>query len=195
MVLLAVPETATGQIVPVCDRTPEVRDAIVEKVPDVNDCGDVTEAHLAEIDGVLDLQGPYTPYWGDTTGLPNPIPELKAGDFSGLSMLEGLRLHFNDLTTLPQGLFHGLSSLKTLNLGSNHLTTLSAGVFAGLSSLRTLALSGNPLTTLPAGIFSGLTELDKLTPVPALQRMDASPRRDLLRTHRVEYAQAVPIGV
>ncbi len=164
LVLLAVPETATGQIVPVCDRTLEVRDVIVEQIPDVSDCADVTEAHLAEIDGVLDLQGPYTPWGlGDTTGLPNPIPELKAGDFSGLSTLEGLRLHFNDLTTLPPGLFHGLSSLKTLNLGNNHLTTLPNGIFAGLSSLRTLALSGNPLTTLPAGIFSGLTELDKLS--------------------------------
>ena len=163
LVLLAVSEKATAQIVPVCERTPEVRDAIVGKIQAVSDCGDVTEAHLAEIDGVLDLQGPYTPWGvGVTTGLPNPIPELKAGDFSGLSTLEGLRLHLNDLTTLPPGLFHGLSSLKTLNLGSNHLTTLPVGIFAGLSSLRTLALSGNPLTTLPAGIFSGLTELDKL---------------------------------
>ena len=120
LVLLAVPETATGQIVPVCDRTPEVRDAIVEKVSDVSDCGDVTEAHLAEIDGVLDLQGPYT-YWGVTSGLPNPIPELMAGDFSGLSMLEGLRMPYNDLTTLPPGLFHGLSSLKTSGtLGGGH---------------------------------------------------------------------------
>ena len=162
LVLLAVPEKASAQIIPVCDRTPEVRDAIVEQIPDVSDCADVTEAHLAEIDGVLDLQGPYT-YWGVTSGLPNPIPELMAGDFSGLSMLEGLRLPYNDLTTLPPGLFHGLSSLKTLNLESSHLTTLPAGIFAGLSSLRTLRLRGNPLTTLPAGIFSGLTELDRLT--------------------------------
>ena len=165
LVFLAFPELARAQTAPetpVCDRTPEVRDAIVEKVPDVDDCGDVTEAHLAEIDGVLDLQGPYT-YWGVTSGLPNPIPELKAGDFSGLSTLEGLRLHYNDLTTLPPGLFHGLFSLITLSLENNHLTTLPAGIFAGLSSLRTLALSENPLTTLPAGIFSGLTVLDKLT--------------------------------
>ena len=162
LILLAVPEKATAQIVPVCDRTPEVRDAIVEQIPDVSDCVDVTEGHLAEIEGVLDLQGPYT-YWGVTTGLPNPIPELMSGDFSGLSMLEGLRLPYNDLTTLPPGLFHGLSSLKTLNLESNHLTTLPTGIFAGLSSLRTLGLSGNPLTTLPAGIFSGLSELDKLS--------------------------------
>ncbi|MCY3777284.1 MAG: leucine-rich repeat domain-containing protein [Candidatus Aminicenantes bacterium] len=165
LVFLALPELAQAQtlpVTPVCDRTPEVRDAIVEKVPDVDDCGNVTEAHLAEIDGVLDLQGPYT-YWGVTTGLPNPIPELKAGDFSGLSTLEGLRLHYNDLTTLPPGLFHGLSSVITLSLENNHLTTLPAGIFAGLSSLRTLAMSENPLTTLPPGIFSGLTVLDKLT--------------------------------
>ena len=161
LILLAVPEKAMAQIVPVCDRTPEVRDAIVGKILAVSDCGDVTEAHLAEIDGVIDLRGPHT-YWGVTSGLPNPIPELKAGDFSGLSTLGGLWLQYNDLTTLPLGLFHGLSSLKTLSLESNHLNTLPAGIFAGLSSLKTLALSDNPLTTLPAGIFSELTVLDKL---------------------------------
>ncbi len=161
LVLLAVPQKAMAQIVPVCDRTPEVRDAIVEKIPDVSDCSEVTEAHLAVITGFLDLAGPHE-FWGVPSGRPNPIPELKAGDFSGLSSLEGLLLQYNDLTTLPPGFFHGLSSLKTLNLENNRLTTLSTGVFAGLSSLRTLALSGNPLTTVPAGIFYGLTALDKL---------------------------------
>ena len=63
LVLLAVPERAMAQIVPVCDRTPEVRDIIVEKIPGVSDCGYVTEAHLAVITGFLDLEGPHI-VWG-----------------------------------------------------------------------------------------------------------------------------------
>ncbi len=165
LVLLAVPEKATAQIVPVCDRTPEVRDAIVEKVPDVNDCGDVTEPHLAEIEGDLNLAGPYD-VWGVPSGdLPNPILELKAGDFSGLSSLEGLQLHANKLTTLPAGLFHGLSSLETLALGRNPLTTLPAGIFSGLTSLQSLGLSlhYNDMAPPAGELFSGLTSLQSLT--------------------------------
>ena len=165
LILLAVPEKATAQIVPVCDRTPEVRDAIVEKVPDVNDCGDVTEAHLAVIKGFLDLRGPHE-FQNITFGLPNPIPELKSGDFSGLSSLEGLRLQYNDLTTLPPGLFDGLSSLKTLGLSRNLLTNLSGDLFSGLTGLDTLWLSlvgYNDLIPLPDEIFSRLTALQSLT--------------------------------
>ena len=101
LVLLSVPGKAAAQIVPVCDRTPEVRDVIVEKIPDVSECGDVTEAHLAVITGFLDLEGPHL-IWGFRVGRPNPIPELKAGDFSGLPSLEGLQLQHNNLRRCPQ---------------------------------------------------------------------------------------------
>ena len=166
LVFLAFPEQAKAQtapVTPVCDRTPEVRDAIVEKVPDVDDCGDVTEAHLAEIDGFLDLGGPQET-WGVSYGLPNPIPELKAGDFSGLSSLEGLWLQANNLTTLPPSLFHGLSSLKTLALNGNPLTALPFGIFSGLTALEKLRLSlhYNELTPPPGDLFSGLAVLTTL---------------------------------
>ena len=163
LILLAVPEKAMAQIVPVCDRTPEVRDAIVGKIPDVSDCGDVTEAHLAVIKGFLDLAGPHK-FWGLPSGLESPIPELKSGDFSGLSSLEGLRLQYNDLTTLPAGLFDGLSSLKTLGLSRNLLTNLPAGIFSGLTGLETLTLPlhYNDRLPLSGDLFSGLTGLDTL---------------------------------
>ena len=162
LVLLSAPEKATAQIVPVCDRTPEVRDAIVEKIPGVSDCGEVTEAHLAVITGFLDLEGPHL-IWGFRVGRPNPIPELKAGDFSGLSSLEGLQLQHNDLTTLPPGLFHGLSSLKTLALRGNRLT-LPAGIFSGLTVLETLTLSLHYNDPIPlVDLFSGITSLQSLT--------------------------------
>ncbi len=163
LILLAVPEKAMAQIVPVCDRTPEVRDGIVGKIPDVSDCGDVTEAHLAVIKGFLDLAGPHK-FWGLPSGLESPIPELKSGDFSGLSSLEGLRLQYNDLTTLPPGLFDGLSSLKTLGLSRNLLTNLPAGIFSGLTGLETLTLPlhYNDRLPLSGDLFSGLTGLDTL---------------------------------
>ncbi|MDE2926881.1 MAG: leucine-rich repeat domain-containing protein [Acidobacteriota bacterium] len=163
--LLAVPEKATAQIVPICDRTPAVRDAIVEKIPEVSDCGDVTEAHLAEIDGVLNLAGPYE-IWGVPVGdLPNPILGLKAGDFFGLSSLEGLRLQANKLKTLPVALFHGLSSLESLNLDHNPLTKLPAGIFSGLTSLQSLWLSlvYNDVVPQSGDLFSELTSLQSLT--------------------------------
>ena len=107
---------------PVCDRTPQVRDAIVAAVPSVSDCNDVTEAHLAAITGTLSLIG-------------ESITALAAGDFAGLTALENLNLRVNPLTTLPAGVFEDLTALELLILADNALTTLPAGVFDGLTAL------------------------------------------------------------
>ena len=134
---------------PVCDRTPQVRDAIVAAVPSVSDCNDVTEAHLAAITGTLSLIG-------------ESITALAAGDFDGLTALENLNLRVNPLTTLPAGVFEDLTALELLILADNALTTLPAGVFDGLTALTGLDLQGNELTTLPVGVFDGLTALTEL---------------------------------
>ena len=126
-------------------RTPQVRDAIVAAVPDVNSAADVTEAHLAAITG-LSLNS-------------RSIASLKVGDFDGLTSLTYLNLYGNDLSNLPAGIFEGLTSLAVLNLHSNDLSNLSAGIFDGLTSLTSLYLNGNDLSNLPAGIFEGLTSL------------------------------------
>ena len=130
-------------LTPVCDRTPQVRDAIVAAVPDVNDCNDVTETHLAAII-TLDLAQ-------------KNIISLKVGDFDGLLALRYIYLNFNQLTSLPAGVFDGLSTLTHLWMASNQFTTLPAGVFDGLSALRYLYLNGNQFTSLPAGVFEGLS--------------------------------------
>ena len=44
------------------------------------------------------------------------ITTLKAGDFHGLSNLNGLDMQHNQLTTLPAGLFADLTSIETLLL-------------------------------------------------------------------------------
>ena len=118
--------------VSICDRTEQVREAILARVNDTEtSCGNVTTGQLAGI---------------STLGLSSEgIETLQAGDFSGLPSLTTLYLHRNSLTSLPSGVFSGLSSLTTLYLHSNGLTGLPSGVFSGLSSLTTLDLGINSL--------------------------------------------------
>ena len=160
-----------GGVVPVCDRTPEVRDSIVKAAP-VGSCGEVTEAHLSGITALYFLNN-------------QNIKALKAGDLSGMPSLTSLDLGYNDLTTLPDGIFDGLTSLgkldfylgnftsvpdavlrltslTSLNLGYNPLSSLPAGTFDRLTQLTRLDLSGDNLGALPVGIFDHLTELQRL---------------------------------
>ena len=133
----------------VCDRTPQVRDAILALVPDVTDCLDLTPAHLAAITGELDLQN-------------QEIVALKAGDFAGLTGVTRLILLENSLTALPPGIFDDLTALDFLLLEENPLSTLPPGVFDNLSVLTNLVLAGTELSTLPPGVFDNLTALDVL---------------------------------
>ena len=135
-------------VVPVCDRTEQVRDAIVAAVIDASGCADVTEAQLADIPQLF------------ITSI--GIEALQLGDFSGLAALQMLNLNNNLLTALPAGIFADLTALEGLHLSDNNLTALSADAFASLAELETLDLSGNNLTALPAGAFAGLTALQSL---------------------------------
>ena len=144
--LLASPSAAADQ--GVCDRTPQVRDKLVEAAG-VASCEDVTPEHLAAVT-LLDLSE-------------SGIGTLQAHDFRDLVRLQRLRLYGNSLSTLPPSLFHGLSRLERLALNSNQLRELPPGLFRGLGSLQRLWLYRNQLGTLPDGIFSGLAELDYLS--------------------------------
>ncbi len=95
---------------PVSDRTPQVRDAIVAAIPGITDATAVTDVHLAAISR-LDLRS-------------DGITELKSGDFGGLSGLTSLNLYGNMLSSLPNGLFKGLTSLTSLRLGGNVVAPL-----------------------------------------------------------------------
>ena len=143
---LTAPAPATAQ--GVCDRTPQVRDRLVEAAG-VSSCEDVTPEHLAAVT-LLDLSE-------------SGIGTLQAHDFRDLGRLRRLRLYGNSLTTLPPSLFHGLARLERLALNSNQLRELPPGLFRGLGSLERLWLYRNQLETLPDGIFSGLAELTYLT--------------------------------
>ncbi len=145
---LTITAAGTGPAEGVCDRTPQVRDALVEAVAAVSTCEQVSAADLAEV-ASLSFE------WSGMTS-------LKANDFSGLSSLNSLKLHGNSLTALPEGLFQELVNLQILTLDHNSLTGLPPGVFSGLAKLQELSLSNNPLGSLSVDTFSGLTQLQRL---------------------------------
>ncbi len=156
----------------VCERTPQVRDAIVAAVPGAGDCAALTPAQLAGL-SALSLTGRRVARLapGDFAGLPDldilwlggvGLTELPAGIFAGLARLGNLYLNGNDLTELPGGLFAGLGALTSLRLNGNDLTELPGGPFAGLSALTELRLENNDLVELPPGLFAGLTRLERL---------------------------------
>ena len=134
----------------ICDRTQQVRAAIVDKVSGITDCANITAMHLENITGSL--------------GLGNKgITTLQAGDFAGLTALTTLQLFNNQLGRLPAGVFDELTALTELWLSSNRLSSLPAGVFDELTELTELWLSSNRLSSLPAGVFDELTVLTQLT--------------------------------
>ena len=145
--LLLAAAALPAQTANICDRTPEVRDAILEAVG-ASGCSAVDADAMASV-STLSL---------GSSGLAS----LKAGDFDGLTDLRTLYLNHNALTALPAGVFDDIGRLETLYLSDNALTTLQAGAFNGLGNLLTLHLQRNPLTTLPAGVFDDLGRLQTL---------------------------------
>ena len=152
----------------VCDRTPEVRDAL----RGARECWAPSAADLAGT-GYLNLgrQGIGSLRERDLLGLPglrvlhlhgNRLAELPGGLFAGLDSLERLRLEGNRLSELPEGLLDGLGRLASLDLGGNRLSSLSAGLLADAPSLSRLDLGNNRLSELPAGFFAGASNLSEL---------------------------------
>ena len=133
----------------ICDRTQQVKDAILAKLSDVSDCANVTDANLNGIAGEIIIND-------------NDELTLQDGDFEGLSDLDTLYVHHNGLTALPEDVFDGLSALTALYLYNNKLTTLPSDLFDSLSNLETLSLSYNGMTTLPSDVFDGLSSLTTL---------------------------------
>ena len=122
----------------VCQRTQQVRDAIVT-ASGVATCSDVTLRHIREITS-LDLSN-------------SSISSLSVGDFDGLVRLKTLDLSNNSLSSLPDGLFDGLYLLELLRLDNNQLDAVSARDFDGLLRLKKLTLHGNGNEVLPDAVF------------------------------------------
>ena len=132
----------------VCDRTPQIRDAIMAQVG-IGDCAAVTAEGLGLV-RILDLEDSPT------------ISALYDDDFAGLQNLTYLNLGDHALHDLPTDLFSGLTRLTTLRLSGNQLDVLPSGVFSELQALQTLSFQNNQIRDVPAGLFAGLTNLEWL---------------------------------
>ena len=153
-------QTEPPELVNICDRTPELRRIILGalfRLGLFNESGGCAAVDSSDLASITSLNASVS-----SSRNQEPLTNLQAGDFDGLTNLETLDLSGNQLAELPEGLFDGLTSLRTLLLYGNRLTELPEGLFAGLTSLETLWLYTNRLTALPEGLFAGLTSLDEL---------------------------------
>ena len=143
------PRPAQAQTTPnpsVCNRTPQIRDAIVDAISGVTNCTDVTSAHLTSIQE-LDASG---------TGLRT----LQAGDFNGMTGLTTLWLSQNLLSSVPATIFSGLTALEWIQLGYNQLNSLDRLTFNGLTNLENIYLRNNRLSSLDKDTFNGLSSIE-----------------------------------
>ena len=141
----------------ICERTPQVRDELLERVKanddNVTDCSLVTTTHLEALTGDLGLSD-------------KGIATLKRGDFAHLGGIVRMNLTENDgLTALPAGVFEGLDDTLThLFLQGSALQSIAPGVFDGLTGLSLIInLRNNNLSSLPPRIFEKLTGLTGLS--------------------------------
>ena len=153
-------------MVSVCDRTPQVRDALVRKQG--MSCEDIRPDDLRGIRGWLEIIGGNVRIgWNYQRNEPyylwtDPIEALKPGDFGGLSGIRVLNLKKHSFTTLPDNVFEDMSGVTHMDLSSNDLTHLSPNTFTGLSGISNLDLSSNSLTDLSPDSLSGLSSLTSL---------------------------------
>ena len=143
----------------VCDRTPEVADAILSASGQAS-CAAIESKHLTDISSLYIA--------GYRNGV--SVTRLRTGDFGGLAALRDLTIDnpgskqagHTGLTALPTGIFAELHNLVELSLGSHSLTQLPAGTFNDLGALERLNLRENSFSSLSANMFAGLTALEGL---------------------------------
>ena len=156
----------------ICDRSEQVKAAIVNAISEADSCAQVTRESLAGI-LYLDISGSGISSLrvNDFSGLSNLIDldldnnaleELASGQFNELQRAEIIRLTSNAISSLPQGAFANLPNLRILKLANNRLRSISNEVFANLPSLYELDLRGNPVSIPSGGILSGLPRLVSL---------------------------------
>ena len=176
--VLALPTAAWANI---CDRTPEVADAIVAFIEDdtgtATTCDAVTTAQLATVDNLAIRDG-YSSNsivpsdFAGLTGLTDleisnsrQLTTVPADAFSELADNTGfirLSLTRTAIDTIHVDAFDGLDDLTLLKLEHNYIQVLEESVFADLSSLDNLNLKYNLLTSIHKDLFDGLDALKKI---------------------------------
>ena len=146
----------------ICDRTPEVVDALLDAIKDNGHasvtCSTVTDAQLAEVFEIV-VDG----YSSD---------KIVPSDFAGLTGLEELLIRGSlQLTTVQASAFSELSASSrfgSLLLGGNRIKTVHRDAFAGLSlsdiywDPPRISLGGNVIEALPLGVFDDVTGLESI---------------------------------
>lgn len=99
-------ESAAGPTAGICARAPEVREALLEAIDGAEHCSDVSDEHLAAIEGTLDLSGLQ-------------LAAISADDLGGLDRLRRLDLSGNRIGRLPDHLFSRLPGLCEVDLEDN----------------------------------------------------------------------------
>ena len=139
--------TPPSLITSVCDRTPQIRDALT-RISRVADCADVTSVHLDALTTLaIAAEG---------------ITALKVDDFDGLANLTALNLSENRLTGLDTSALHPLVNLRQMDVSRNQLIFLDENTFSAHPELTALDLSNNQLAYILPGAFGTLTGLTKL---------------------------------
>ena len=137
----------------VCNRTIQVSDAIVNALPGIDDCRNVSEVHLATITS-LNLSN-------------MSLTSLKIGDFAGMLSLTTLNLDNNQLSSLPDGIFDGLTALTTVDLSGNFVSPLPLSIslqMVGSNQIKAVVPTGAPFDiVLPITVANGSSDGSALT--------------------------------
>ncbi|XP_008580903.1 PREDICTED: matrix-remodeling-associated protein 5 [Galeopterus variegatus] len=90
----------------------------------------------------------------------NEIPNIPDGALRDLSSLQVFKFSYNKLRVITAQTFQGLSNLIRVHIDHNKIEFIHPQAFSGLTSLRLLHLEGNLLQQLHPGTFSTFTFLD-----------------------------------
>jgi hypothetical protein len=143
---LFVAGSAQATVLPVCDRTPAVKEFIETTVG--KKCADITEADLSVIKRIA-VGG-------------KGIKEFKVDDFTGLSALEILNIRSNPYTELPEGLFRDLVHLKTLVIIGTGLRHYPDDYLAFSPDIQELYTFGNGVRSISESVLERIENAKKL---------------------------------
>jgi hypothetical protein len=137
---------AEAALLPVCQRTPAVREFIETALKKT--CDTITETDLASIKRVA-------------VGHRN-IAKFNAGDFTGLTGLEILNIRSNPYTELPEGLLQDLVRLKTLVIIDTPLRHYPDDFLAANPDIENLHVFRNAVRSISESVFQRLETRTKL---------------------------------
>jgi hypothetical protein len=138
--------SAQAAFLPVCDRTPAVKDALEKLV--LKPCANIEALDLAKINRVAVNN--------------RNIAAFKSDDFTGLTGLEILNIRSNPYTELPEGLLNDLVNLKTLVIIGTSLRHYPDDFLSHNPNIENIHVFRNPVRTISESYFSTLQKAKNL---------------------------------